>query len=90
LVVWQNEFWLSGDCGGAATPWCLDSMCTNGWLLFSMITEQSEVVGVLATDLVDEPMGVCTVNGTADAVGNMLATSLYAKSLNVDVSDDEN
>jgi hypothetical protein len=66
-------------------------MCANGWLLFSMITEwQSEVVGVLATDLVDEPMGVCTVNGTANAVGNMLATSLYGKPLNVDVSDDEN
>jgi hypothetical protein len=88
--VWQNEFWLSGDCGGAATPWCLDPMCANGWL-FSMITEwQSEVVGVLATDSVDEPMGVCTVNGTADAVGNMLATSLYAKSLQVEVSGDEN
>jgi hypothetical protein len=56
-----------------------------------MITEwQSEVVGVSATDSVDEPMGVCTVHGTADAVGDMLATSLYAKSLNVDVSDDEN
>jgi hypothetical protein len=69
----------------------LNPMCTNGCLLFSMITEwQSEVVGVSATDWVDEPMGVCTVNGTADAVGNMLATSLYAKSLNVDVSNDEN
>jgi hypothetical protein len=66
-------------------------MCANGWLLFSMIADwQSEVVGVLATDSVDEPMGVCTVNGTAGAVGDMLATSLYAKSLNVDVSDDEN
>jgi hypothetical protein len=89
--VWQNEFRLSGDCGGVATPWCLDPMCANGWLLFSMITDwQSEVVGVLATGSVDEPMGVCTVNGTADAVADMLATSLYAKSLHVEVSGDEN
>jgi hypothetical protein len=66
-------------------------MCANGWLLFSMITEwHSEVVGVSATGSADEPMGVWTVNGMANAVGDMLATSLYAKSLNVDVSDDEN
>jgi hypothetical protein len=78
--VWQNEVRLSGDCGGVATPWCLDPMCANGWLLCSMITEwHSEVVGVLATGSADEPMGVWTVNGTADAVGDMLATSLYAK-----------